>query len=92
MGMVVLINALLLPKTSMNVKDNVTKELYRVDNIPVAFALPIGILENIGHLVTIGFEQAFTTVGGRTSFNYYNYGTAFGARLARDVLNINRVE
>ena len=88
MGMVVLINALLLPKTSMNVKDNVTKELYRVDNIPVAFALPIGILENIGHLVTIGFEQAFTTVGGRTSFNYYNYGTAFGARLARDVLNI----
>jgi len=88
MGMIVLINALLLPKTSMNVKDNVTKELYRADNIPVAFALPIGILENIGHLVTIGFEQAFTTVDGRTSFNYYNYGTAFGARLARDVLNI----
>ena len=85
-GMIILINCLLLPKTSMNVKDHVEKQFWVVDNIPLAFALPVGIVENVGHLVTMSFEQAFSLVGGRASFNYYNHGTVFGARLAKEVM------
>lgn len=87
-GMVVLINGLLLPKTSMNVKDNVEKNYHRVDNIPVAFALPVGLLENLGNLLTAGFEQAFTEVDSASVYNYHDYGTIFGARLKRDLMHI----
>jgi hypothetical protein len=85
-AMIVVINALLLPKTSMNIKDHVEKHFWRVDNIPLAFALPIGTVEEVGHLLTIGFEQAFSTVDGRSVFNYYHHGTVFGARLSKEVL------
>ena len=86
LGMAFLIGALLYPKTSMNVKDHVEKQFWKVDNIPLAFALPVGLVEQIGHLFTIGFEQAFNVVGGRSSFDYYNYGTIFGARLTKDLM------
>lgn len=86
LGMTFLIGALLLPKTSMNVKDHVEKQFWRVDNIPLAFALPIGMIEQVGHLFTVGFEQAFNVVGGKSSFDYYNYGTIFGARLTKDLM------
>ena len=85
-AMIVVINALLLPKTSMNIKDHVEKHFWRVDNIPLAFALPIGTVEEVGHLLTIGFEQAFSSVDGRSAFNYYHHGTVFGARLSKEVL------
>lgn len=88
LGTVALIQILLLPTTSMNVKDHVEKTFWRVDNIPLAFALPIGIVESLGHVVTMGFEQAFSVVGSRSSFNYYNYGTVFGARLAKEVMQV----
>ena len=87
-GMLVLINALLLPQTSMNVKDHVEKQFWRVDHIPLAFALPVGMIEEIGHLITVAFEQAFLTIGGRSSFSYYEYGMVFGARLAKEVAQI----
>ena len=85
-GMVVVLNTLLLPTTSMNIKDNVEKHIWQVDGIPLAFALPVGVVESLGHLITMSFEQAFTTIGGKSSFNYYNYGTVFGARLAKEVM------
>lgn len=88
-GMVLLINALLLPKASVNIKDHVEKHFWRVDNIPLAFALPIGMVEQMGHLITIGFEQAFSAVDGRSAFNYYHHGTAFGARLAQEVMQVH---
>lgn len=87
-GMLVLINALLLPQTSMNVKDHVEKQFWRVDHIPLAFALPVGIIEEMGHLITVAFEQAFLTIGGRSSFSYYDYGMVFGGRLAKEVSQI----
>lgn len=86
LGIVVLINGLLLPKTSVNIKDHVEKHFWRVDNIPLAFALPIGVVEEIGHLLTIGFEQAFSAIDGRSAFNYYHHGNVFGARLAKEVM------
>ncbi|MCA0253868.1 MAG: conjugal transfer protein TraG N-terminal domain-containing protein [Proteobacteria bacterium] len=86
LGIVVLINGLLLPKTSVNIKDHVEKHFWRVDNIPLAFALPIGVVEEMGHLLTIGFEQAFSAIDGRSAFNYYHHGNVFGARLAKEVM------
>lgn len=85
-GMTIFIHALLLPKVTMSVKDHVEKHYWRVDNIPLAFALPIGIIENFGHILTAGFEQAFSKVDGISAHNYYHYGTVFGARLQKEVL------
>lgn len=85
-GMVVFINTLMLPTSTMSIKDNVTKHYWQVDNIPLAFALPIGIVENFGHILTMGFEQVFSLVGGASSYSYYHYGSVFGARLQKEVL------
>ncbi|MDR0773925.1 MAG: conjugal transfer protein TraG N-terminal domain-containing protein [Rickettsia sp.] len=93
LGMIVLINALLLPKTEMIVKDHVSKIIGKVDNIPIAFALPVGILEEFGHLVTIGFEQVYAPIEALVSstspiFSYYNYGMLFGARLKKELRQV----
>lgn len=85
-GMVVFVNSLILPKTTMFIKDHVEKNYWKVDNIPLAFALPIGAVESFGHIITMGFEQTFSLVGSRSSLLYYHYGTVFGARLAKEVL------
>ena len=87
LGMIVLINALLLPVSSMTIVDHVEKKpMIKVDHIPLAFALPIGLIEQLGYLLTVGFEQAFSVVNGRSSFNYHDHGTAFGARLSKEVM------
>jgi len=86
LGMVVFVNSLLLPKASMFIRDHVEKSYWKVDNIPLAFALPIGAIESFGHIITMGFEQTFSLVGSRSSLLYYHYGTVFGARLAKEVL------
>lgn len=92
LGMIILINTLLLPKTEMIVKDHVTKRIGKVDNIPIAFALPVGILEEFGHLITIGFEQVYapieSLVSGSSTFSYYNYGMLFGARLKKELRQV----
>lgn len=85
-GMIILINALLIPKQTMYIKDHVEKHYWKVDNIPLAFALPVGAVEQLGHLITMVFEQSFNLVAGRSSFNYYHYGTVFGARLGKEVM------
>ncbi|MGC0372359.1 MAG: hypothetical protein DGJ47_001071, partial [Rickettsiaceae bacterium] len=73
--------------TSMLVKDNVEKKLWRVSNVPLAFALPVGIVEEVGHAVTGLYEKAFVSVSSSTNhFDYYNYGSIFGARLAKEVM------
>lgn len=83
-GMIVVINALIVPKTSMSILDNVTKQREEVSNLPYGFALPVGMLESFGHALTAGFEQAFTPTGNTS---YRDYGMIFGARLVRDARN-----
>ncbi|NRB10201.1 MAG: conjugal transfer protein TraG N-terminal domain-containing protein [Rickettsiaceae bacterium] len=90
-GMLLVINILLLPKTTMILKDHITKKINTVDNIPVAFALPVGILESFGHLITVGFEQIYSPIEEASNnpnhaFSYYNYGMVFGARLKQSLL------
>lgn len=93
LGMLILINSLLLPKTNMVLRDHVTKQIGSIDNIPLAFALPVGLLEDFGHLLTIGFEQAFAPIEqlaslGGSGFSYYNYGMLFGARLKQELSQV----
>ena len=93
MGMLVLINSLLLPKAEMIIKDHVSKKIEKVDNLPLAFALPIGMLEEFGHLLTIGFEQVFAPIETAVNtnnpvFSYYNYGMLFGARLKKELSRV----
>jgi hypothetical protein len=83
-GMVAMMHFLLLPRTDMMIYDHVSKKSERVDNLPLGFALPVGILENFGDLLTTGFEQAFTLPN---STSYRDYGMVFGARLVQDSRN-----
>ncbi|MGV2432086.1 MAG UNVERIFIED_CONTAM: conjugal transfer protein TraG N-terminal domain-containing protein [Rickettsiaceae bacterium] len=53
-GMIIIINALILPKTSMIIIDNVTKQKDKVDNLPFGFAIPIGFMESFGNILTAG--------------------------------------
>jgi hypothetical protein len=85
-GMMMILNACLIPKTSMMIQDHVTKQRIKVDNLPYGFAVPVGILENFGDLLTGGFEQAFQ-VQNSISANYRDYGMVFGARLIQESRN-----
>ncbi len=90
-GMLLVINILLLPKTTMVLKDHITKKVNTVDNIPLAFALPVGVLESFGHVITIGFEQIYSPIeevsnNANHAFSYYNHGMVFGARLKQSLL------
>lgn len=92
-GMIVLINALLLPKAEMLLQDHVSKKIGTIGNIPMAFALPVGILEEFGHMMTIGFEQVYAPIenvvsSGKPVFSYYNYGMLFGARLKKELSQV----
>lgn len=80
------VSVLILPTISMVVKDHVAKKPPRViDNIPVAFALPVGIMEQWGYVLTKGFEQAFNWSGAKKTNNFSEYGMVFGARLAKEL-------
>lgn len=77
---------LMLPKISMLVQDHVAKKPPRpVDNIPLAFALPVGVMEQWGFVLTKGFEQAFNWSGAKRVNSYSEYGMIFPARLAKDM-------
>lgn len=88
LGLIVLVNTLLLPTASMIIKDHVTKRIEKVDNIPVAFAFPAGVMEEFGYIITRGFEQVFRPFSGDQGFDYFNYGMLFGQRLKQEVKNI----
>src|ERR1700729_2933967 len=73
LGMVLLINLVLLPTTSMLIKDKITKQLGKVDHIPVAFALPVGLIEGFGEGITKTFEQVFSPMEAKSSDGIYPY-------------------
>jgi len=81
MGMILILNIFIIPKTSITIKDHVTKQIDTVDNLPYGFAIPVGILENFGNILSASFEQAFT---GSNNMDYRNYGMVFGPRLIKE--------
>lgn len=84
MGMVAMIYFMLLPRADMMIYDHVSKKREKVDNLPLGFALPVGMLEGFGDLLTGGFEQAFNM---SNNTNYRDYGMVFGARLVQESRN-----
>ena len=83
---IVFVSILILPKISMIVQDHVAKKPPKVvDNIPLAFALPVGVMEQWGFVMTKGFEQAFNWSGAKKTNSFSKYGMVFGARLAKDL-------
>jgi hypothetical protein len=83
--MIAMVIFLLSPVADMTIRDHVSKKREKVDNLPLGFALPIGILESFGDLLTIGFEQAFSSPNQST--NFHDYGMLFGARLVQESRN-----
>lgn len=81
LSMSVIVGALLIPKGDIDIEDRVTGQRDTVSNLPVAFILPVGILESFGGGITSGFEQAFSPVG---SAAFKDYGMIFGARLVNE--------
>ena len=89
LGVIMFVSILVMPKISMMVKDHVAKTPPRVvDNIPLAFALPVGVMEQWGFVMTKGFEQAFNWSGVKKVNSFSEYGMVFGARLAKDLSEI----
>ena len=84
MGMLAMMYFLLLPRADMLIYDHVSKKKEVVDNLPVGFALPVGVLEGFGDFLTSVFEQAFTMPNNT---NYSDYGMVFGARLVQESRN-----
>ncbi len=84
MSMSVIVGALIIPKADIDIEDRVTGQKETVSNLPVAFAIPVGVLEAFGGAITSGFEQAFTPVG---SSSFKDYGMIFGARLVNESRN-----
>lgn len=88
--MIIIINGLLIPKTTMFIEDHVTKQKDHVDNLPFGFAIPVGFMEQFGNILTASFEQAFSTVPNSDvvgTSNYRDYGMVFGARLVQEARN-----
>ena len=85
LGMIAFVSILMMPKISMIVKDHVAKRPLKViDNLPLAFALPVGLMEQWGFVMTKGFEQAFNWTGPKKTNLFSEYGLVFGGRLAKD--------
>lgn len=87
LGLCIIVNGLLLPSTHMIIKDHISKDTVKVDHLPLAFAVPVGILEEFGYIITRGFEQAFRPFSNQ-KFDYFNYGLLFGQRLKQEVKNV----
>jgi hypothetical protein len=81
----IIINGLLLPKYGIVIYDHVSKQYEKVDNLPMGFAVPVGILEGVGYVVTTLFEQSFDM---KSHFDYSSYGPTFGASLIQEMKNV----
>ena len=83
--MVLVVGGLIVPKADILVIDKATGHKQKVDNLPYAFVLPVGLLEAIGQALTVTFEQGFSVVD---SALYSKYGMIFGHRLLAESKNI----
>jgi conjugal transfer mating pair stabilization protein TraG len=82
---VIVINFMLVPKASIMIYDHVTKQRDKVDNLPLGFVLPVGVLENLGAALTEKVDQAFSVPN--KSLSYMEYGPIFGASLIQQSRN-----
>ena len=80
------INGLLTPRMSIKMEDRVSKNIEVVDNLPFLF-IPVGWLEGVGDMLAGALEQAIRPVMKSDSFEYRNYGLAFGAQMQRESKN-----
>jgi len=86
MALYFVINGLLTPKMSIKMEDRVSKNIEVVDNLPFLF-IPVGWLESVGDMLAGALEQAIRPVMKSDSFEYRNYGLAFGAQMQRESKN-----
>lgn len=82
--MLVIVNALIIPKADMLLVDRITGAREKIDNLPYAFVLPVGLFEAIGAGIVGSFEQGFSIVNS-TAFK--DYGMLFGSRLVQESRN-----
>lgn len=82
--MLVMVNALIIPKADMILVDRITGKKEPINNLPYAFVLPVGLFEAIGAGIVGSFEQSFSKVNS-TSFK--DYGMLFGSRLVQESRN-----
>ena len=76
---------MLIPKASIEIYDHVTKQRDKVDNLPLGFVLPIGIIESVGIAIASKVDQVLQ-VPGKT-YSYLEYGGTFGASMIQQSKN-----
>lgn len=85
-GYVLMINLVILPKTTVEIYDISTQKSRIVDNIPVVFALGTSLITTVGFGLAQSFDMLFATLplgNGPIpeSLLYTQTGSLFGARL-----------
>ncbi len=75
---VVATHLLFLPKTTVYIKDPLTKTQNKVDGVPVALGIFAGFVSTVGKTVTESFESVFSLPN---DFLYHKTGTVFASSL-----------
>jgi len=65
---IIVVNGMLVPKASIEIYDHVTKQRDKVDNLPLGFVLPIGIIESVGIAIASKVDQVLKVPGERTYY------------------------
>jgi conjugal transfer mating pair stabilization protein TraG len=75
-------NLVFLPKTSVFIYDPLTKNKYKVDNVPLALGAFAGFVSQVGVTITQTFESVFTLPD---YLPYHKTGTVFASSLMSQV-------
>ena len=81
---VVILDLLIIPKSSLLVRDVVTNQVNKVDNLPIGLTIPAGLVSSLGFAITKEFESVFSSPD---YLQYHKYGTVFGAQLISEARN-----
>lgn len=85
MRYIIVTTFLLFPKSNIVIIDVVTGMKKKVSNVPLGLALPAGMINKIGHLLTVEFEKNFTPVN---NLAYHKYGLVFGSQMISQMQNV----
>ena len=82
---IIVVNGMLVPKASIEIYDHVTKQRDKVDNLPLGFVLPIGIIESVGIAIASKVDQVLQVPNN--TYSYLEYGGTFGASMIQQSKN-----
>ncbi len=83
MAVVLMYGMILVPKTTLTIRDDRAASVYNVDNVPLGIAFVASASSSIGHFLTQSFENVFTNVDAE---RFSRFGMVFPQRALNAVL------